>query len=56
MTPYWTGIFSIMGSSNQMWPAEDQLSATNTREGCSEIHMMWSDSGCSRTCWNMPTA
>ena len=47
------GHFSIMGSSNQQWPVEDQfIRYEYPAEGCSEIHMMWSDSGCYTTCWN----
>lgn len=47
------GSFSIMGSANQQWPVEDQfVRYYYPVEGCSEIHMMWSDSGCYTTCWN----
>jgi trimethylamine-N-oxide reductase (cytochrome c) len=50
------GHFSIMGSANQMWPAEDQFIRYEypipKEEGGSEIHMMWSDSGCYTPCWN----
>jgi len=34
-------------------PVEDQFNKyTYPREGCSEIHMMWTDSPCIMECWN----
>ena len=47
------GHFTIYGSSAQMWPAEDQFKKyVYPAEGCSPIHMIWTDSPCLMTCWN----
>ncbi|NLO27067.1 MAG: molybdopterin-dependent oxidoreductase [Actinobacteria bacterium] len=43
----WWGMQSFFG------PASDQfVKHTFPREGCSEIHMVWTDSPCWTTCWN----
>jgi trimethylamine-N-oxide reductase (cytochrome c) len=43
----WYGMQSFFG------PASDQfVKHTFPREGCSEIHMIWTDSPCWTTCWN----
>jgi trimethylamine-N-oxide reductase (cytochrome c) len=43
----WYGMQSFFG------PASDQfLKHTFPREGCSGIHMIWTDSPCWTTCWN----
>jgi trimethylamine-N-oxide reductase (cytochrome c) len=47
------GHFDIYGSSDQMLPVEDQFKRyVYPIKGCSEIHMIWSDSPCWQTCWN----
>ncbi len=47
------GHFDIYGSSDQMLPVEDQFKRyVYPVEGCSEIHMIWSDTPCFTTCWN----
>ncbi len=47
------GSFTITGSSDQMSPVEDQFKKyIYPAEGCSEIHMIWSDTPCLMTCWN----
>ena len=47
------GSFTIFGSSNQMWPAEDQFKKyVYPAPGCSPIHMIWTDTPCLMTCWN----
>ncbi len=47
------GHFTMYGSSAQMWPAEDQFKKyVYPAEGCSPIHMIWTDSPCLVTCWN----
>jgi trimethylamine-N-oxide reductase (cytochrome c) len=41
------------GTSLAGWPREDQFNHYQyPAEGCSEIHMVWSDSPCWDTCWN----
>jgi trimethylamine-N-oxide reductase (cytochrome c) len=43
----WWGLYSFCG------PAGDQFTQyTYPAEGCSEIHMIWTDSPCWITCWN----
>jgi trimethylamine-N-oxide reductase (cytochrome c) len=47
------GQFTIYGSSAQMWPTEDQFKKyVYPVEGCSPVHMIWTDSPCLMTCWN----
>ena len=47
------GKFTIRGSSLQSTPAEEQFEEYHyPAEGCSPIHMIWSDSPCLLTCWN----
>ena len=47
------GHFEIYGSSNQMSPCEDQFKKyVYPAEGCSPIHMIWTDTPCLMTCWN----
>ena len=47
------GHFEIYGSSLQVTPACEQfVKYTYPVEGCSPIHMMWSDTPCLTTCWN----
>jgi trimethylamine-N-oxide reductase (cytochrome c) len=41
------------GTSLAGWPREDQFNQYHyPAQGCSEVHMMWSDSPCWDTCWN----
>ncbi len=41
------------GTSLAGWPREDQFNRYQYPvEGCSEIHMIWTDSPCWDTCWN----
>jgi len=41
------------GTSFCVWPREDQfVSYKYPVDGCSEIHMIWTDSPCLETCWN----
>jgi len=41
------------GNETQMAPRENQFKKyTYPMEGCSEIHMIWTDSPCWITCWN----
>ncbi len=43
----WWGLYSFCG------PAEEQFTKhTYPAPGCSEIHMIWTDSPCWITCWN----
>ena len=50
------GHFEIFGSSYQMLPVEDQFKKyVYPTEGCSEIHMIWSDTPCFMTCWHGET-
>ncbi len=47
------GHFEIYGSSLQSTPAEEQfIKYKYPAEGCSPIHMIWSDTPCLLTCWN----
>jgi trimethylamine-N-oxide reductase (cytochrome c) len=47
------GAFEIWGSSDQMANADDQFKKYRyPTPGCSEVHMMWSDTPCFATCWN----
>jgi trimethylamine-N-oxide reductase (cytochrome c) len=47
------GHFEIYGSSLQVTPASEQfIKYKYPAEGCSPIHMIWSDSPCLTTCWN----
>ena len=47
------GHFEIYGSSDQMSPVEDQFKKyVYPVPGCSEVHMIWTDSPCLLTCWN----
>ena len=47
------GHFEIYGSSEQMSPAEDQFKKyVYPVPGCSEVHMIWTDTPCLLTCWN----
>ena len=47
------GSFTIHGSSHMSTPAEEQFVRYDyPAEGCSEIHMIWSDTPCLLTCWN----
>jgi len=47
------GHFEIYGSSDQMAPVEDQFKKyVYPVEGCSEVHMIWTDTPCLLTCWN----
>ena len=44
---YWYGNSSFLG------PKEDQFNAYRyPADGCSEVHMIWTDSPCWITCWN----
>jgi len=44
---------SWYGNETQMAPRENQfVKYTYPAEGCSEIHMIWTDSPCWITCWN----
>jgi len=44
---------SWYGNETQMAPRENQFKKyTYPMEGCSEIHMIWTDSPCWITCWN----
>ena len=41
------------GTTICMWPKEDQfVQYKYPAEGCSEVHMIWSDAPCLDTCWN----
>jgi trimethylamine-N-oxide reductase (cytochrome c) len=47
------GQFTIYGSSLQSLPVEDQFKKyVYPAEGCSPIHMIWTDTPCLMTCWN----
>ncbi len=47
------GGFRIHGSSLQSTPASEQfVEYRYPAEGCSPIHMIWTDSPCLLTCWN----
>ncbi len=47
------GHFEIYGSSLQVTPAREQfIKYKYPADGCSPIHMMWSDTPCLLTCWN----
>jgi trimethylamine-N-oxide reductase (cytochrome c) len=47
------GHFEIYGSSEQMSPREDQFKKyVYPVPGCSEVHMIWTDTPCLLTCWN----
>jgi anaerobic selenocysteine-containing dehydrogenase len=47
------GHFEQYGSSDQMSPVDDQFKKyIYPIPGCSEIHMVWSDTPCFSTCWN----
>jgi len=47
------GSYDIYGSSDQMAPVEDQFKRyIYPAPGCSEPHMIWSDTPCYTTCWN----
>ncbi len=47
------GHFEIYGSSLQSTPAKEQfVKYEYPAEGCSPIHMIWSDTPCLLTCWN----
>jgi trimethylamine-N-oxide reductase (cytochrome c) len=47
------GSFSIHGCGYSKMPAEDQFkNYVYPTPGCSEIHMIWTDSPCLTTCWN----
>ena len=47
------GHFTIYGSGYQVLPTEDQFKRYDyPTEGCSPIHMIWTDSPCLVTCWN----
>jgi molybdopterin guanine dinucleotide-containing S/N-oxide reductase-like protein len=47
------GHFEIYGSSSQMAPVEDQFKKyVYPVPGCSEVHMIWTDTPCLLTCWN----
>ncbi|MGN1003642.1 MAG: molybdopterin-dependent oxidoreductase [Oscillospiraceae bacterium] len=47
------GHFEIYGSSLQTTPADEQfIKYQYPAEGCSPIHMIWSDTPCLMTCWN----
>ncbi len=47
------GHFEIYGSSLPTTPAREQLIRYEyPAEGCSPIHMIWSDTPCLLTCWN----
>ncbi|MCE5254838.1 MAG: molybdopterin-dependent oxidoreductase [Actinomycetia bacterium] len=47
------GTFTIHGSSLQSSTAEEQfVKYEYPVEGCSPIHMIWSDAPCLMTCWN----
>lgn len=44
---------SWYGNESELSPKEDQFKKyTYPMEGCSEIHMIWTDSPCFITCWN----
>ncbi|MCL1897061.1 MAG: molybdopterin-dependent oxidoreductase, partial [Clostridiales bacterium] len=43
----WYGLWSFCGPVKEQW---DKF--TFPREGCSRIHMVWTDSPCMVTCWN----
>jgi molybdopterin guanine dinucleotide-containing S/N-oxide reductase-like protein len=47
------GTFTIHGSSLQTTPASEQfVKYEYPAEGCSPIHMIWTDTPCLMTCWN----
>jgi molybdopterin guanine dinucleotide-containing S/N-oxide reductase-like protein len=47
------GKFTIHGSSLQSTPASEQfVKYEYPAEGCSPIHMIWTDTPCLMTCWN----
>jgi anaerobic selenocysteine-containing dehydrogenase len=47
------GHFEIYGSSLQVTPADEQfVKYKYPADGCSPIHMMWTDTPCLMTCWN----
>ncbi len=47
------GHFEIYGSSHQNAPTEDQFKKyVYPVPGCSEVHMLWTDTPCLTTCWN----
>jgi anaerobic selenocysteine-containing dehydrogenase len=47
------GEFTIRGSSLQSTPAAEQfIEYKYPAEGCSPIHMIWTDTPCLMTCWN----
>jgi len=43
----WWGLYSFMGPAHEQW-VEHKF----PEDGCSRIHMVWSDSPCMTTCWN----
>ena len=43
----WWGLYSFCGPAEEQW-----VKHKYPAEGCSEIHMIWTDSPCMVTCWN----
>jgi trimethylamine-N-oxide reductase (cytochrome c) len=43
----WWGLYSFCGPAHEQWVRHKY-----PEEGCSEIHMIWTDSPCMVTCWN----
>jgi trimethylamine-N-oxide reductase (cytochrome c) len=43
----WWGLYSFLGPAEQQWQHFEFPA-----EGCSNIHMVWTDSPCMVTCWN----
>ena len=43
----WYGLYSFCGPAEEQWQKYEY-----PNEGCSGIHMIWTDSPCMTTCWN----
>ncbi|MCL2124522.1 MAG: molybdopterin-dependent oxidoreductase [Oscillospiraceae bacterium] len=43
----WWGLYSFVGPAEQQWTKH-----VFPKPGCSKLHMIWTDSPCSVTCWN----
>jgi trimethylamine-N-oxide reductase (cytochrome c) len=43
----WWGLYSFIGPAEEQW-----VHYEFPKEGCSRVHMIWSDAPCITTCWN----
>jgi anaerobic selenocysteine-containing dehydrogenase len=43
----WWGLYSFCGPAHEQWTKHEYPA-----EGCSKLHMIWTDSPCMVTCWN----